>query len=78
MNKLITFVAVLSLTSIGWASSNRALLMIGWIMPEASCRKSWPRRIAHSQEVLEHAKCIAVVPHMLKGGFVFGAENAEA
>ncbi len=29
------------------------------------------------QEVLDHAKCIAVVPHMLKGGFVFGAENGR-
>jgi len=29
------------------------------------------------EEVLEHAKCIAVVPHMLKGGFVFGAENGR-
>jgi len=24
-------------------------------------------------EVIEHAKCVAVVPHMIKGGFVFGA-----
>jgi len=30
------------------------------------------------QEVLEHAKCIAVVPHMIKGGLVFGAENGRA
>jgi lipid-binding SYLF domain-containing protein len=29
------------------------------------------------QEVLEHAKCVAVVPHLLKGGFVFGAENGR-
>jgi lipid-binding SYLF domain-containing protein len=29
------------------------------------------------EEVLEHAKCVAVVPHMLKGGFVFGAENGR-
>jgi SH3 domain-containing YSC84-like protein 1 len=29
------------------------------------------------EEVLEHAKCIAVVPHMIKGGFVFGAENGK-
>lgn len=29
------------------------------------------------EEVFEHAKCIAVVPHMLKGGFVFGAENGR-
>lgn len=28
-------------------------------------------------EVLDHAKCIAVVPHMVKGGFVFGAENGK-
>jgi lipid-binding SYLF domain-containing protein len=29
------------------------------------------------QEVLEHAKCIAVVPHMVKGGFIFGAEGGR-
>jgi len=29
------------------------------------------------EEVLDHAKCIAVVPHMIKGGFVFGAENGR-
>ena len=28
-------------------------------------------------EVLEHAKCVAVVPHMIKGGFVYGAENGK-
>jgi lipid-binding SYLF domain-containing protein len=29
------------------------------------------------EEVLEHAKCVAVVPHMVKGGFVFGAEGGK-
>jgi lipid-binding SYLF domain-containing protein len=29
------------------------------------------------EDVLDHAKCVAVVPHMLKGGFVFGAENGR-
>ncbi len=29
------------------------------------------------EEVLEHARCVAVVPHLLKGGFVFGAENGR-
>lgn len=29
------------------------------------------------EEVIEHAKCIAVVPHMVKGGFVFGAEQGR-
>jgi lipid-binding SYLF domain-containing protein len=28
-------------------------------------------------EVLDHAQCVAVVPHMIKGGFVFGAENGK-
>ena len=29
------------------------------------------------EEVLDHAKCLAVVPHMIKGGFVVGAENGR-
>jgi len=29
------------------------------------------------EEVLQHAKCIAVIPHMVKGGFVFGAEGGK-
>lgn len=29
------------------------------------------------QEVFDGAKCVAVVPHMLKGGFVFGAEHGK-
>jgi len=27
--------------------------------------------------VLRHARCLAVVPHMVKGGFVFGAEEGK-
>jgi len=29
------------------------------------------------EEVMEHAKCVAVVPHMVKGGFVIGAEGGR-
>ncbi|HUY95035.1 MAG TPA: lipid-binding SYLF domain-containing protein [Terracidiphilus sp.] len=29
------------------------------------------------EEVMEHAKCVAVVPHMVKGGFVLGAEGGR-
>jgi lipid-binding SYLF domain-containing protein len=29
------------------------------------------------EEVFEHAKCVAVVPHMIKAGFVFGGENGR-
>ena len=70
--------ALLSLSSIGWAGSNREattdrLDHAGRVIHEimAAPDKGIP------QEVLEHAKCIAVVPHMLKGGFVFGAENGR-
>jgi lipid-binding SYLF domain-containing protein len=78
MKKLMTFVAVLSMTSVAWAGSNREatddrLDHAGRVLHEimAAPDKGIP------EEVLEHAKCIAVVPHMLKGGFVFGAENGR-
>ena len=29
------------------------------------------------EDVLEHAKCVAVVPSMVKGGFIFGAEHGR-
>ena len=78
MKKLVTLVAVLSLTSIGWAGSGREatadrLDHAGAVLHEIM---SAPDR-GIPEEVLEHAKCIAVVPHMLKGGFVFGAENGR-
>ena len=78
MKKIMTFVAILSMTSIGWAASSREatydrLDHAGNVLHEimAAPDKGIP------QEVFEHAKCIAVVPHLLKGGFVFGAENGR-
>ena len=78
MKKAITLVALLSLTSIGWAGTDREatndrLDHAGSVLHEimAAPDKGIP------EEVLEHAKCIAVVPHLLKGGFVFGAENGR-
>jgi lipid-binding SYLF domain-containing protein len=78
MNKVVTFVALLSLTSIGWAGTNREA---------TDDRMDHAGRVLHEimaapdngipEEVLEHAKCVAVVPHLLKGGFVFGAENGR-
>jgi lipid-binding SYLF domain-containing protein len=78
MKKLMTFVAILSMTGIGWAGTNR----------EASAdRLDHAGRVLHEimsapdngipEEVLDHARCVAVVPHMLKGGFVFGGENGR-
>jgi lipid-binding SYLF domain-containing protein len=78
MKKAITLVALLSLTSIGWAGTDREatndrLDHAGRVLHEimAAPDKGIP------EEVLEHAKCVAVVPHLLKGGFVFGAENGR-
>jgi lipid-binding SYLF domain-containing protein len=78
MKKLITLAALLSLTTIGWAGSSRE---------EAYDRLDHAGKVLHEimaapdkgipEEVLEHAKCVAVVPHLIKGGFVFGAENGK-
>jgi lipid-binding SYLF domain-containing protein len=78
MKRIMTFVAVLSLTSIAWAGSDREQTIdrmdhAGAVLHEimAAPDKGIP------EEVLEHAKCVAVVPHLLKGGFVFGAESGR-
>ena len=78
MKKLITLAAILSLTSVCWAGTDREatenrLDHAGAVLHEimAAPDKGIP------EEVLEHAKCVAVVPHLLKGGFVFGAENGR-
>ena len=78
MKKVMTLVAVLSLSSMAWAGTSREatndrLEHAGNVLHEimAAPDKGIP------EEVLEHAKCVAVVPHMLKGGFVFGGENGR-
>jgi lipid-binding SYLF domain-containing protein len=70
--------AVLGLTGVCWAATTREatedrLEHAGAVLHEimATPDKGIP------EEVLEHAKCIAVVPHLVKGGFVFGAENGR-
>ena len=79
MKKIVTLMALLSLgvASAAWAETredvqnrlDNATLVLHQIM--AAPDNGIP------QEVLEHAKCIAIVPHMIKGGFVFGAENGR-
>src|SRR5450631_4920730 len=79
MKKIMMMLAVLSLAGISWASDDsreatterldKAAKVLHEIM--AAPDKGIP------EEVLDHAKCIAVVPHMIKGGFVFGAENGR-
>jgi lipid-binding SYLF domain-containing protein len=78
MKKLMTVLALLGMTSMGWAATDREatvdrLQHAGTVLHEimAAPDKGIP------EEVLEHARCIAVVPHMIKGGFIFGAENGR-
>ena len=78
MKKLITLAALLSLTSFCWAGTDREATVnrldhAGAVLHEimSAPDKGIP------EEVLEHARCVAVVPHLLKGGFVFGAENGR-
>jgi len=78
VKKLMTIAAVLSLTSVCWAGTDREATVnrldhAGMVLHEIM---SAPDR-GIPEEVLEHAKCVAVVPHLLKGGFVFGAENGR-
>ena len=77
----MAFVALLSLTSVGWAGTtgtNREATVdrmdhAGSVLHEimSAPDKGIP------EEVLEHAKCVAVVPHLLKGGFIIGGENGR-
>ena len=78
MKKLLTIAAVLSMTSVCWAGSGTEATVdrldhAGAVLREIMAA---PDR-GIPEEVLDHAKCIAVVPHMLKGGFIFGAENGR-
>jgi len=78
MKKIILSAVFLSLTSIAWAENAREasvdrLAHAGAVLHEimAAPDKGIP------DEVLEHARCVAVVPHLVKGGFVFGAEGGR-
>jgi lipid-binding SYLF domain-containing protein len=77
MKKVILFAVFLSLTGIAWAGPREAsvdrLEHAGAVLREVM---SAPDR-GIPEDVMRHAKCIAVVPHLLKGGFVFGAENGR-
>jgi SH3 domain-containing YSC84-like protein 1 len=78
MKKIMVVLAAFSLTSVTWAESSRQATIdrmqrASQVLQEimATPDKGIPN------EVLEHAKCIAVVPDLVKGGFVFGAEGGE-
>ena len=78
MKKLILLLAILSLGTLCWAGSARE---------DATERLENASTVLHEimgtpdkgipEEVLEHAKCVAVVPHMVKGGFIFGGKGGK-
>jgi lipid-binding SYLF domain-containing protein len=78
MKKLMFFFGMLSLGTLCWAGSerqdavdrlNNAATVLHEIMDAPDQRI--PERI------LKRAKCVAVIPHLMKGGFVFGAEHGK-
>jgi lipid-binding SYLF domain-containing protein len=78
MKKIMFMVGVLGLASVCWADSNRESTIdrldhAGSVLHEimAAPDNGIP------EEVLEHARCVAVVPHMINGGFIFGAQNGR-
>jgi lipid-binding SYLF domain-containing protein len=75
MNKVITTVAMLALVGTLWASAAKTkveerLQNAAEVLQEVmdAPDKGIP------EEIVEHAKCIAVIPHQIKAGFVVGAK----
>jgi lipid-binding SYLF domain-containing protein len=78
MKKALFLTAILSLGTLCWAGTARE---------DATDRLDKATNVVHEimgapdsgipEEVLEHAKCIAVVPHMVKAGFVFGGKGGK-
>ena len=74
MKKLIGFAVVVLLAGAAFADTpGDRMQKAGQVLQQimATPDKGVPN------EVFDKAKCVAVVPHMLKGGFVFGAKHGK-
>ena len=77
MKKLMLFALVLSLTSMMWAGgkedSLERLTDAGQVLDEimSAPDKGIP------EEVIDNARCIAVVPRMVKAAFIFGGKHGR-
>jgi lipid-binding SYLF domain-containing protein len=78
MKKMTLIAALMSLATLSWADNPTnatadRLMQAGDVLHQimAAPDKGIP------EEVLDHAKCVAVVPHLIKGGFIFGAEGGR-
>ena len=78
MKRIMFLLAMLGLGALCWAGTARE---------DATGRLENATNVLHAimgapdngipEEVSEHAKCIAVVPHMVKGGFIFGGKHGK-
>jgi SH3 domain-containing YSC84-like protein 1 len=78
MRKVMFLIAMFSLGTLCWADTARE---------DATERLDNATNVLHEimgmpdngipEEVLEHAKCVAVVPHMVKAGFIFGGKGGK-
>jgi lipid-binding SYLF domain-containing protein len=78
MKKLMFLLAMLSLGTLCRAGSERQ---------DAADRLNNAATVLHEimdapdqrvpEEIIKRAKCVAVIPHLIKGGFVFGAEHGK-
>lgn len=76
--KLMVLSAMLGVATMGFADTKKE---------DATDRLDNAAKVLHQimgapdqgipEEVMDHAKCVAVVPHMVKGGFVIGAEGGK-
>ena len=78
MKKLIVFLLMGCLGSLAWAGEQKKdvterLQMATDVLSQMA---SAPDK-GIPEEVLESAKCIAVVPHLVKGGFIFGGKHGR-
>ena len=78
MKRLMFLLAILSCGTQCWAGSERQ---------DAVNRLNNAAKVLHEimnapdqripDRIMKHAKCVAVIPHLIKGGFVFGAEEGK-
>jgi len=78
MKRAMFVLAMLSLGTLCWAGS---------ALEDATDRLNNATSVMHEimgmpdkgipEEVLHHAKCVGVIPHMVKGGFIFGAKEGK-
>jgi len=78
MKKLIVFLLMVGLSNFAWAGEQKKDVTerLQLATDVLSQMTSAPDK-GIPEEVLETAKCIAVVPHLLKGGFIFGGKHGR-